>query len=501
MSLRWIGLVALVHALQSTSLRAADRPGGRDAPALEAAVAELRERSERQQRELEALEREVAVLRPGDVEADRMALLRRQLREILDEPGFRESLAPATLQIGYDDGFYLKSSDERFQMRFNGHVQMRWVHYATRSDNRYLDPGLERDDRTGFDLQRLRLSIGGHAFNRDLTYNLTIRADSADRYDARIHYAFLNYRLVDELQVRAGAFRLASTRAQVRSDSNFQFIDRPMVDAVFGLGIGLGVRVWGRTFEKKLEYYLDVVNALGSPDNRTITRDPAELDGNPAVLLRAVWHALGKDGEKEFAADADLPRHASPALDFGFHYAFNDDRYDLRTTRIPFPRRGLARGGGFGVVTTNGLQIQQFGFDGCFKWRGFSVTSEYILRLVDPRLTRGPRLAPWFLATGDDSTTAQHGAYVQCGWFLPIPGFEDRLEAVARIGGVSALAEAREGAWEYAGGFNYYILGNKVKLQADVTRVTEAPISNANSSLANVNDDALVFRVQVQLNF
>jgi hypothetical protein len=90
---------------------------------------------------------------------------------------------------------------------------------------------------------------------------------------------------------------------------------------------------------------------------------------------------------------------------------------------------------------------------------------------------------------------------VQVGYFLPIPGLEDRLEAVARVGGISALANSQEGTWTYAGGLNYYIDGHRVKLSTDVTKVSEVPISNSEKSLANVNDDALVFRVQLQVAF
>lgn len=175
------------------------------------------------------------------------------------------------------------------------------------------------------------------------------------------------------------------------------------------------------------------------------------------------------------------------------------DAGDQRTTRIPFPRPDPQGPGGFGLTSTNGLQIHQFGWDAMFKYRGFSASGEYVLRLVDPRGERP--LAPWTQLTGQRDTTAQHGAYVQCGYMLPIPGLERKLEVVGRIGGMSALADGREATWEYAGGVNCYFRGDDVKLPADVTKVSEVPIPSSPHSLANVNDDALIFRVQVQLAF
>ena len=89
---------------------------------------------------------------------------------------------------------------------------------------------------------------------------------------------------------------------------------------------------------------------------------------------------------------------------------------------------------------------------------------------------------------------------MQAGYFLPIPGLEKKLEAVARVGGISVNTEGSEGTWIYSGGLNYYFEGNRVKLQTDVTKITEVPIS-AGGWLGNVNDDALIWRVQLQVAF
>ena len=40
-----------------------------------------------------------------------------------------------------------------------------------------------------------------------------------------------------------------------------------------------------------------------------------------------------------------------------------------------------------------------------------------------------------------------------------------------------------------------------VKLQTDVTKIYEVPIRSSTASMANVNDDALVWRIQLQVAF
>lgn len=349
---------------------------------------------------------------------------------------------------------------------------------------------------------RLRLKLSGHAGTPDLTYCLQLRTGGGTSYDTRLRDAYLNYRFADGFQFRVGYFKIAATQQRLTSSADLQFVDRSMTDTVFELSHGVGVRFWGRLFGKRLEYYFDVVNSFNGAGNRPITSDPAELDGNPGLAFRIVWHALGNHPGKDLKLESDLEFHESPVLDFAFHYAFNDDQGDRRTTEVPLPLPRRAKGvGGFGLTTTNGLQINQFGLAAAFKWRGFSARGEYIVRIVDPRRAGRRPFAPWWLLTRQGDTTAQHGAHVQMGYFLPIPGLERKLEAVARVGGISTLADGREGAWEYGVGLNYFIHQDRVKLQVDVTKVTEAPISSDSASLANVNDRPLVFRAQLQVRF
>jgi hypothetical protein len=483
-----------------------------DGPAAstDANVARLEALLEAQQKQIEALEQQVAAAAQADMNAARVDQMKQQIREILSEKEFRESLMPSTVQAGYDKGFFIKSSDEKFMIKLNGQFQFRWTYYGTRDENRYLSPGARRNDRAGFDWSRLRFRFSGYAYSKDLTYLLELDQSTTGGLDTTMLYAWVNYRIVDEFQIKAGTFRLASTRADFASTSMMQFPEYPMMNAVFGLNRGTGVRLWGKLFQGRGEYYLDVVNSLVSATTQTITTDETRLanghDNNPAIVFRTIWSILA--GQCDHPEDdagmsdemTDMAMHTSPAWNVGFHYAYTEDWQD-GTLSIPFARRTFFRDGGFGVTSSEGLQIHQFGLDSGFKYQGFSILGEYVIRLLDVRDAAHAPFTPLFLLTGDDSTNAQQGAYVQCGYFLPIPGLERKLEVVGRVGGVSALAGGQEGTWDYGGGLNYYIQGHKVKLQTDVTKVSESAIANPTYSLANVNDDVLVWRVQLQVAF
>lgn len=462
-------------------------------------IAQLEEMAARQAARIERLRARVSA-ETQSVEQQRVELMSFQIREVLREPLFRESLMPPVMQAGYDRGFFIRSSDGLFSMKFQWFLQYRWTHYATQSHNRYLLPKFERNDRTGFDFARARFRVFGNVYSKDLTYFMSLTHAENTQYDARSIYAWLNYRFTDAFQVMIGQMRLASSRAQMRKITTYQLTELPFTDAIIGCGCGIGVRFWGKAFDHRLSWFLDVVNSWNGDGNRTITNDPPELDGTPAILLRTVWHVLGDEPGREFTYQADLEHHETPALDLGFHYAFNDDDGDRRTLRVPFHARGRNVGGAFGLVPMRGLQVHQFGLEGAFKYRGFSMISECHLRVTDVKNSSGPSLAPLFQFTGDDSTNTLVVGYVQAGYMLPIPGFENKLEAVARIEGVAGVDPGNEGTWIYTGGLNYYF-DEELKIQMDVSKINEVPITASTYSLANVNDDALIWRVQMTFSF
>lgn len=476
----------------------------RDAAVCDEHVAALEATFEAQQERIKLLQQQVAALQSEDLNAARSGQLKQHIREVLGESDFRESLMSPRLQAGYDKGFFIRSSDEKFLMKFQWQIQFRWTHYDSQNENRYLAPGFERSDRTGFDFARTRFRVLGHAYSKGLTYLIEITHAENTAYDAQSLYAYINYRFADEFNVLFGQMRLMGTRAQTRKITTYQLCELPVSDAVFGAGVGVGVRFWGKLFDKRLSWYLDVANSLSGMRNRTITPDPSELDGTPAILFRTIWHVLGENPGSDFFHQADFARRSVPAMEVGFHYLFDDNDGDAASARIPFTTNDLQRNqgvGAFGLTSSRGLQIHQFGGEAAFKYSGFSATSEFHVRMIDVRSAASPPYTPYFQLTGDDSTTTYYGGYLQLGYLLPIPGWEDKFEVVGRVEGIGGIDPGNEGTWVYTGGLNYYIRGNSVKLQTDITKVVEAPITSSTYSLANMNDDALIWRVQLSFNF
>ena len=183
-------------------------------------IQKLESQLETQRRKIDQLQVHLSASTTRNNEAARVEVMRQQIREILGESAFRESLMQSTVTAGYDKGFLIRGSDDKFSLKINGRLQFRWTHYATRGTNRYLRPGLQRNDRTGFDVQRLRLGFKGHAYDPKLTYRVELRAGASARYDFGVQYSYVNYRFAEEFQIKAGIFKIAATRAQMTSSAN-----------------------------------------------------------------------------------------------------------------------------------------------------------------------------------------------------------------------------------------------------------------------------------------
>ena len=405
-------------------------------------VAQLRALLESQQRQMEALEQQVSAAGAWSQDAGRADAMRDQIRQILGEQEFRESLMPSMLQAGYDKGFFIRSSDDRFLMRVNGRVQFRWTHYDSESRNHYLMPRFERNDRTGFDAQRVRLTFSGHAYSPDLTYYVQFRSDSNIAYDTRLRDAYVNYRFCDAMQFRAGYFKTAGTRAYLTSSANLQFVDRPMADAVFSLTRGIGVRFWGQLLDRRVEYFLDVMNSFNGAGNRTITTDPSELDGNPGLAFRVVWHALGDKPGELMKSQSDIAFHEHPAMDIGIHYAFNEDEGDAGTLLIPF-RRASVLPGAYGVTSSNGMQVHQLGIDAAAQCHGFSATAEYVWRFLDPRRAGRTPFTPYCCLPPTVTIAATTADTCSSGTSCPSPGTRTRSRQLLASAAWAASAGQR----------------------------------------------------------
>ncbi len=440
----------------------------------------------RQQARLEGLQAEAERVAAKKRTA-RERQMRQLVRELLDDAAFREGLMPASQQVGYDKGFYLKSADKRFLLKMNGFTRIRWTGANRQTANPRRQGRQRQDDRNAFEIEDMRMIFGGYLFDPRLSYKLVITGDTDQQGGQwKTQIAWIDYKVADELQFVAGLIRPPFGRQQLANRPHLQFVDRSIANEVFTRNRTILAGVHGR-LAKRLSYAMAVANGFSNPhDGCTLE----QLDTNFAYVGRLVAHILGKP----IRTESDLAYSKDPQFEVGASFAYNDDNGDRRPTaayNIPDRiRRG--RGiGGYGMADLSGTAYYQFGADAAFRYRGLSVTTEYFLQTIDSESA----FSDWALATGRDDAVHQQGGYVQAGYFLVPKVFE----VAARMAGVWDFGN--DGSWEYAFGVNYFPWKTySVVLSLDYTHIDEAPSASTHANWGQ-NDEIDMVRMQLQVKF
>ena len=142
-------------------------------------------------------------------------------------------------------------------MTIGGYMQIRFT---------YIDAAgatsQGQDDRASFDVRRARLDINGFAFTKDLEYKILYELATTPG----LRDAYLDYRIADELHVRAGQMKRPFSRQQWTSDMDLELPDRVSAVERFRSVVGdrdVGLLGWGFIEKQLFEWYLGIYNGDG----------------------------------------------------------------------------------------------------------------------------------------------------------------------------------------------------------------------------------------------
>ncbi|MDP3937454.1 MAG: porin [Deltaproteobacteria bacterium] len=169
------------------------------------------------------------------------------------------------LTSGYDKGFYIKSPDDKFKLKFGGYIQFQGNVYENDNIPDRAQPvfndglnGVNRDNT--FFLRRVRLKASGHIYNPKLTF--AIQADFAASAPI-LRDGFIAYAWNDHFQVKMGQFKAPFSIENMTSSSDLETIERSAIVDLLGLDRRIGVQVEGEFLEGKLGYAVMLANNLG----------------------------------------------------------------------------------------------------------------------------------------------------------------------------------------------------------------------------------------------
>lgn len=395
---------------------------------------------------------------------------------VISEADYKEvtKKKPSDYKVG--KGFTFTSADEKFQLLLGTQMQVQY-------ENDDFE-ATATQDVSQFNLRRVKTSLSGYAFKKDLTYNLSYNwTNLSSSPNKAIETANIKYRLMDEAQVMLGQEKIQFARQWITSFTAQQFVDGSFVRNAFHMGWDTGVSLHGDIMKGMVKYDAGIFGGAGqNTKNKT--------DDN-AYNFRLSVDPLGnmKYGE------GDYDNSAKPLLSIGTSYYMNTVRTLKATTytntaatttyaSVDNNNSSFAGSSGwlgmaaknkyFSTTAVEDIKVDAFEADLAFKWMGASLQSEYFWGQGEGEVSKKKAVAV--------------GAYAQAGYFV-IP---QRLELAMRYAWLDPNRFVKNDMLsEVQGGVNYFFSGNDIKFQADIT----------NKHTYKTKADDMVYRAQMQILF
>lgn len=475
---------------------------------FERELREIRQLVVRQAEQLEAQKAEITQLRtevdqlkhsvPADPtsETGQDPQVSEELNERIERAieRFHAAEPPNGVQTGYDNGFFIRSSDGAngggvhvpFRLTSRGIIQTR--HTLVESN----EPALT--DRNDLELERARLQFSGYFFRPYIAFAIAVDGDTDSGGTVRAFDSFVDYTFSEPLGwdavrmgVRFGKWKSPFGRQWILPFWQTQFTDRALASVYTLPNRSVGIALYGDGKFDGIPYHWTTALTNGFSTHGIASDD---LDTNLATVGH-VWLDLldrpadsadpWKDGEP------DLERSPQPALRVGGSWFVT--RIDASSLEFEQPLsidRGRSLASLLLPLGVSEYSFAQQGLDVGLKYQGLSLWSEYFFREV------------YDYSGGDPHDLFDHGFYVQGGYFL-VPHHFEALARYSVLWGDSGTlgARATEGS-EIALGLAYYVRDHNLKIVSDVSWLDGAPVNNTSLNI-RAGEDGLLWRTQIQI--
>jgi phosphate-selective porin OprO/OprP len=365
---------------------------------------------------------------------------------VITEADYKEVTKSKPMDYKLGKGFTFTSADEKFQLTLGGRMQFRYTFMDNDSGN----------DTSQFDAKRVRMVLQGYAYSKDLTYKLEIdprqlAQSKDDSTRGGLVDAFMNYKVMDELQFLVGQTKVKYAYSNIQSDGALMFVDRVPWIGSFAPGYELGAFAYGKFAGGLVDYALSGTNGDGQTN--------AASTNHNAFAARVGFSPLGAMSNDE----PDLAISRKPLFTVGANYYYNNLNAGENTSS-------------YGTAWNGYKDLQNFGFDAHFKWMGIALQGEALYAQGDNKTTEaGKRALGWYTQLGYNITP-------KIGVALRYSQYDkDR----AKSGDLQS---------EQIGAVSYYFDKHNLKVQADVGNIHK-------QTGAVTRTDDMQYRVQAQLVF
>lgn len=431
------------------------------------------------------------------------------IRQLVEEFSTEyQAAADSGVTAGYDGSFFIKSTDDQFKLSIDTRLQFR--HYYLRTDDG--DNDLETDgtrasdgdgvdsSASGMELERARLYFKGHVM-KDLKYliALSMGDDDSPEDNTRLYEYFLSYAFSPEFGLKAGRFKGPFGKSETTSSGSQGMIDRSLANEVFNISRVQGIEAFGEVAmgDDTGHYRVAVFNGLQS-DAHTPTVDN---DNSPGIAARLAI-PLNGSSPADFKNESDLKNHDNPVSQVGFSAAWannRDEDHFAGGESDDYEFLAQSSADNHTDIFELGGEMVLGGVDYSFKHQGFSLNLEGFVQCIDVDSGEVSDESDFGNSTRtgtNDSKVTNYGWSAQSGMFL-VP---KKFELVGRVGGV--CVDSSNNSYEYAGGWNWYLSGQDLKLSMDVTYIDDLPLISGSPGFDGVqNNSLLLVRTQLQFHF
>lgn len=390
-------------------------------------------------------------------------------------------------QVDYDDGFVLledAEGDAPYELKLNLWNQFRYTGFA-RGRRLWVDnAGIVRPitNRSDLEINRGRMLLSGFALDPRLQYFINLDYNTLQDDTTRLTAAWINYEFSDRFNLHFGKGKVFGTREFINSSFNTLGPDRTMATTFFRPSYSTGIWAISQLNERLIG------RAFISDGFNTASVGIDELDLNFAYSGDLVWEPLGSFGPLA----SDLEGHDDLAIRLGTNGVYSRQEGQQASDG---PEEAFIRLSDGTLLTevgalAPGVELQSYvvglwSLDGGLKYRGLSLTGEYMFRWLSDLQGDGP--IPF-------GTLLDHGGYVQLGAFV----LPERLELYAR----TSYATGRFGSGsEVGGGLNWFVnRKSNWRVTLDVTKENSSPAQQIRTGY-QAGASGTLFRAQLQTQF
>ena len=368
--------------------------------------------------------------------------------------------------------FNLVGKDSTWTMIVSARMQILAI-----SDWDVTDGGLQ-NSKQNFLIRRARLKFDGFAYSPKLEYKIELGLSNRDISGASqftsnapryILDAVVKWNFYENFVLWFGQTKLPGNIERVISSANLMQVDRSLLNSRFNIDRDMGFQL-RHHFNLSEKFLIREIFAVSQGEGRNITSGNI---GGHQFTTRLELLPFGEFLSKGEYKGSDQKREKTPKLMLAATFDSNQNAVKTRSNQGSY----MFTDGGFFETDINTLFI-----DAMFKYNGFSFMGEYAHRTAD-----NPIATNLDGSLTGDVVLIGDGLNLQTGYL-----FHNNWEVSGRYTNIKLDEEitGRNPQDQYTLGFSKYIVGHKLKVQTDLSYLSE-----------DGDQDRLMYRLQLEVHF